>query len=88
MYDIGFQRYMDYKFRVCGKDSIPLAKRVLFHGSDNVRFRRIVYIGLCMFQLFLVVSLTVVPAVKKEKFQIAADFKNRNFVPLIEFTVF
>ena len=35
---------MDYKFRVCGKDSIPLAKRVLFHGSDSesVRFRRIV----------------------------------------------
>ena len=24
MYDIGFQRYRDYKFRVCDKDSIPL----------------------------------------------------------------
>ena len=23
IYDIGFQRYRDYKFRVCGKDSIP-----------------------------------------------------------------
>ena len=24
MYDIGFQGYRDYKFRVCGKESIPL----------------------------------------------------------------
>ena len=24
IYDIGFQRYRDNKFRVCGKDSIPL----------------------------------------------------------------
>ena len=24
MYDIGFQRHRNYKFRVCGKDSIPL----------------------------------------------------------------
>ena len=23
IYDIGLQRYRDYKFRVCGKESIP-----------------------------------------------------------------
>ena len=27
IYDIGFLRYKDYKIRVCGKDSIPLAEK-------------------------------------------------------------
>ena len=29
MYDIGFQRHRDYKFRVCGKESIPLIQGVI-----------------------------------------------------------
>ena len=29
IYDIGFQRYRDNKFRVCGKDSIPFSSTYL-----------------------------------------------------------
>ena len=31
--DIGFQRYRDYKFRVCGKDSIPFC----FFGVESIK---------------------------------------------------